>query len=333
MNNRIEKLAKKALSGDIYPQEVSYEPENAKTSADTGRAIAKYLSLQTRELREDEYLADRYRFSGMWSVPTCYYRNVGGKWSEYWQSLCYNRPTNLFYWGWTHVALDYEYLLNNGFSAYYERIEKSKQEYSNDAKKLDYLEGMRLCLDGLCARYDAYRELATELAQKEQKEERKASLLRLADTFTRIPKNRAESFFDAVQFAWIGFSIAPDSLGRIDQYLLPYYRNDLKNGVITEEFAFELLEELFIKVHETQANNNQDISGHNHLVVGGYLKDGTDGFNELSKLILEAIVDLPTHRPQASFRYTKYTTPETMRYITEMNKKVSLSYLLTTSRE
>ena len=83
-----------------------------------------------------------------------------------------------------------------------------------------------------------------------------------------------------------------------------------------------MLEELFVKVYETQADNVYlPISGHNHLVVGGYLADGSDGFNELSRLILECIAELPTFRPQASFRYTKYTTPETMKYITELNAK------------
>ncbi len=325
MTERIKVLANKALSGDIYPKCVGYKPEKNETSVDVGNAIKHYLEIQPIELNENEYLADRYRFFGMWSVPTCYYRCVAGERGGYWSTLCSSRPTNAFYWGWTHVALDYEYILKNGLEAYYQRIEKSKGMHSDNKEKLDYLDGMKLCLDGIVSRYETYGEKAAKLAENEQNGERKTALLRFADTFTRIPLKPAESFFDAVQLTWIAFLLAPDSLGRIDQYLLPFYRNDLEKGIITEESAFELLEELFIKVYENQADNvGMDISGHNHLVVGGYLKDGTDGFNELSKLILEAIVDLPTHRPQASFRYTKYTTPETMRYITEMNNKSQL---------
>ncbi len=325
MTERIEILAKKALTGDIYPKVVRYEPEKKENSKDAGEAIKHYLSIQPFEFRENEYLVDRLRFNGMSSVPTCYYRVLRGERARYWNSLCSSKPTNLFYWGWTHVALDYEYILNSGFEAYYKRIEKAQKIHSGDAEKLDYLEGMKLCIDGIISRYETYRLKALELAEAEENNDRKNALLRLADTFTRIPLKPAKSFFDAIQLTWIAFLYAPDSLGRIDQYLLPFYRNDIEKGVITKEFAFELLEELFIKVYENQADNVAlDISGHNHLVVGGYLKDGTDGFNELSKVILEAIVDLPTYRPQASFRYTKYTTPETMRYITEMNKKSQL---------
>ncbi len=326
MNERIEKLAKKALAGYDFPQCVSYTSEDSQNPIKIGTSIREYLKIQPYELRENEFLCDRYSFAGLKNAPSCYYRSIFGNRGRYWKSLCVYKPTNLFYWGWTHIALDFEYVLNNGFEAYYERIKKSKENHINDKDKMEFLDGMKLCLDGIIARYRAYGEMASELARDEQNEYRKNALLKLADTFTRIPLKPANSFFDAVQFVWICFLLAPDSLGRIDQYLLPYYRNDLKNSVITETSAFELLEELFIKVYETQSNNFGlgGYSGHNHLVVGGYLTDGTDGFNELSKLILEAIVDLPTYRPQASFRYTKYTTAETMRFITEMNKKSQL---------
>ncbi len=325
LNKRIEKLAKKALTGDIYPKFVPYEPESADRTIDIGLGIKEYLKLQPIEFCEDEYLIDRYRFLGIKTVPSCYYRRCFGDRARYWSNLCHSHPTDLFYWGWTHVALDFGYVLNNGFEGYYKRIEKSKISHANDSEKLEFLESMKLCLDGICERYEMYRKKAIVLASNEQNEERKNSLLRLADTFSHIPLKPAKSFFDAVQFTWLSFLLATDSLGRIDQYLLPFYRNDLEKGIITEDFAFELLEELFIKVHESQADNvGLDISGHNHLVVGGYLNDGTDGFNELSKVILDAIVDLPTYRPQASFRYTKHTSAETMRYITEMNKKSQL---------
>ncbi len=324
MNKRIARLANAALAGEVYPEGVVHAPESITTSVDIGNAIKKYLEIQPIELRENEFLVDRYRFFHLKNTPHCFYRGQFGKRGEYWYSLCNENPGDMFYWGWTHIALDFEYLLNNGLEGYYKRIESAKAIHLSNPEKLDFLEGMKICLDGIIARYKIYQKSALALAEECIIPERKKSLLRLADTFSRIPLKPANSFFDAVQLTWIGFLIAPDSLGRIDQYLLPYYRKGLEDGELTYDYAFELLEELFIKVHETQAYNPLDISGHNHLVVGGYLKDGSDGFNELSKVILEAIADLPTYRPQVSFRYTKYSTPETMRYITEMNKRSQL---------
>ena len=37
------------------------------------------------------------------------------------------------------------------------------------------------------------------------------------------------------------------SYGRIDQYLYPYYKSDLENGIITEESACELMTNLWLK--------------------------------------------------------------------------------------
>ncbi len=329
MTERIERLAKIALAGYNFPQCVPYTSEDGEDPVKIGIAIREYLKIQPYEFREGEYLCDKHSFYGLRNAPSSYYRFLFGKRSEYFYTLSAktpNKKSSLFYWGWTHIALDFGYLLNNGFAAYYKRIEEAKKVHSSDEEKCKFLEGMKICLDGLCERYAIYGQKATELAKNETDADRKAALLRLADSFTRIPLSPAKTFFDAIQFVWIGFLIGPDSLGRIDQYLYPFYTNDIKNGVLTEDEAFELIEELFIKVFETQTNNPDlgGYSGHNHLVVGGYLENGEDGFNDFSKVILEAIVDLPTFRPQASFRYTKKTTPETMRYITEMNKKSQL---------
>ncbi len=326
MNTRIKQLATQAMTKFVYPDVVPYYTENPKDAVNIGKALAEYIKLQPITLPEGEYLADRYRFEyNSINVPSEYYVNAFGERGRYYNTLCCNRPTDVFYWGWTHISLDYEYILNNGFEGYYNRIARSKQIHKNDTEKISFLEGMEYCLNGLIARYQAIAEYATELAESTTNEKQKTAWLRMADSLSRIPMKPAEGFFDAVQFTWITFLIAPDSLGRIDQYLYPFYQKDLAANKIDRDFAFELLEELFIKVYEPRHPNSQsDISGHNHLVVGGYLRNGSDGFNELSQLILEAIVDLPTYRPQASFRYTKKTSYETLRYITEMNKKSQL---------
>ena len=45
--------------------------------------------------------------------------------------------------------------------------------------------------------------------------------------------------------------------------------------------------------------------GESHFCVGGYLPDGSDGFNEVSRLITESLLDLPTYIPQITLRWTK----------------------------
>ncbi len=277
MNDRIRMLAEKALAGDPFPPCVRHTVDYTTDPRAVGEAIAKYYELQTITIPEGEWLVDRYRFHGL-NVPDCFYRCSGQKHrSAYWGTLCRYRPTDTFYWGWTHVALDFGYILNNGFQGYLDRIEAARGVHGDSPEKIAFLDGMESCLHALIARYVRYADLAAEMAQSAPDAARRAALLRIADTCRRIPQQPAESFYDAVQFTWIAFAIVPDSLGRIDQYLYPYYTKDVAAGRITEDEAFQLLEELFIKAFESQVDNKDlPISGHNHLVVGGYLQNGED---------------------------------------------------------
>ncbi len=223
------------------------------------------------------------------------------------------------------MAPDFGYILRNGIKAYIERIDKAEKAYAGQHEKIRFLNGMRIALNAVCQRSTLVAELAEQKARETNDEKLKLQFKRIAESMRHTPMEPARTFAEAVQCVWTIFCVAPDSLGRIDQYLYPYYKREIAEGTLTRENALELIEELFVKVHESQVENRaQPHSGHNHLVVGGYLQNGEDGFNELSELILDAICELPTFRPQASFRYTSKTTPETMRKIAEYNRRCQL---------
>ncbi len=197
--------------------------------------------------------------------------------------------------------LDFEFVLNNGLKGYIDLIDKQTQ-------KNELLEAMKIVLNSLGELSLRYSGIC-----KDEK---------LSKNLKKVPMYPCETFYEAVSALWFVFQLCPDSLGRIDQYLYPFYKRDTENKTLTYDTAKELLEELFVKVFEMQMDNTAlPISGHNHLVAGGYTEYGSDGFNDLSRLILECVAELPTFRPQDSFRYTKYTTPETMKYITKLNAK------------
>ena len=61
--------------------------------------------------------------------------------------------------------------------------------------------------------------------------------------------------------------------------------------------------------------------GQSHFCIGGYLEDGTDGFNELSKLIVEALMELPTYIPQITLRWTNHTPRSVLRFIMDQERK------------
>ncbi len=304
MTGRIKQLASDALNGIDKFEKGSCRLKDVselKSPIKIAEGLDRFFSSVPVKQYDGEKLYGRLRFDGC-EYPADLYRRVGhNSYNRYWNTLCTYSPTPTFYWGWTHIVLDYDFIIKNGLKGYIDMLDgiKDKNELQIAMQKVLY---------SLGALSERYAENCTDP--------------KLAEIMRRVPMLPARSFYEAVQSVWFMFQLCPDSLGRIDQYLYPLYKNDLKNGAITKADAADLLEELFVKVFETQMDNTAlPISGHNHLVVGGYLQDGTDGFNELSKLVLECIAELPTFRPQASFRYTKYTTPETMKYITELNAK------------
>ncbi|MBP5274212.1 MAG: hypothetical protein ILO36_04680, partial [Abditibacteriota bacterium] len=104
---------------------------------------------------------------------------------------------------------------------------------------------------------------------------------------SRVPEKPAETFQEAVQallFAHIVNTWEDDvnanSLGRLDQILYPYYERDVKNGVLTEEEAFETVCCLWIKLYR-----DYDVQ---QSYVGGTDAEGRSMVNPLSYIMLDA---------------------------------------------
>lgn len=329
MNERIEVLARVALKTDTFPKPIPEPLQDELELADPiaiAQGMRRFLLKQPVEVRPEELLADRYRYHGC-EYPADYYKSNGHRYKNTARHKCCSEthPNDLYYWGWTHVSLDYGYVLQNGLHAYQTRINTAKKRYADVPEKHHFLCGVEIALNTIQERCNLVADEARAQAALPQNAAVCENYLKIAEAMSWVPMKPARNFFEAVQCTWSMFLVAPDSLGRIDQYLYPYYRKETDAGTLSREHAKELLQELFVKVHESQVDNRpQPHSGHNHLVVGGYLQNGEDGFNELSVLVLECIAELPTFRPQASFRYTSKTTPETMRLITEFNHRCPL---------
>ena len=68
-------------------------------------------------------------------------------------------------------------------------------------------------------------------------------------------------------------------------------------------------------------SSNFTRGGESHFCVGGYLPNGEDGFTELSRLIVESMIDLPTYIPQVTLRWTKKTPREVFRFMLDCERK------------
>jgi formate C-acetyltransferase len=77
------------------------------------------------------------------------------------------------------------------------------------------------------------------------------------------------------------------ALGRMDQYLYPYYEKDIREGRITREEAQELLDCYILKLNHT-GSKLRTICG--SIGIGGYKADGNDATNELSYMFIESMM-------------------------------------------
>jgi pyruvate formate-lyase/glycerol dehydratase family glycyl radical enzyme len=99
----------------------------------------------------------------------------------------------------------------------------------------------------------------------------------------------------------------------MDQYLYPFYRDDLENNIITRDFASELLENTWIKlltINKIRPWSHTQFSAggplYQNVTIGGQHPEGTDAVNDLSFLILESVGKMRLTQPNLSVRFHRY---------------------------
>ena len=224
---------------------------------------------------------------------------------------------------WQHSAGDFGKIINCGLTGIKENIELSKNNHAEDKKAIEFLETQTDFCNTVIDWAHKCSDRAAAVAEKTKNETYKINLTRLSKGLKRVPENKAESFFEAVLSLYLCFSFVPDSIGLIDRYLYPYYKSDIEAGILTEEDAKAYLQELFLMLQARTSIKSANFyrGGESHCCIGGYLENGEDGFNELSRLIVDSLMELPTWIPQISLRWTDKTPHEVLRYMLDCERK------------
>lgn len=166
------------------------------------------------------------------------------------------------------------------------------------------------------------------LTERYRGEAARQGLDEIAGILARVPARGAGSFREALQslrilhYAMWCEGDYHNTLGRFDQYMMPYLRHDLDTGVLTEEAAFELLEAFFLSCNRDsdlypgmqQGDNGQS------MVLGGMTPEGGDGYNLLSEMCLRASLDLRLIDPKINLRVSKDTPLKIFRLGTELTR-------------
>ncbi len=227
---------------------------------------------------------------------------------------------NYFYNGIGHVTVDYGKVLKIGYSGIIEEAKAALAKLNfgdgDYAKRHHFLNAVIISCEAVIGYAKRYAKLADRMADGCQDFERKAELRRIAVNCERVPEFGARNFYEACQSFWFiqmllqiessGHSISP---GRFDQYMNPYFEKDLKEGVITREFAQELMDCIWVKLNDLNkcrdAASAEGFAGYSlfqNLIAGGQDKYGLDATNDVSFMCINATMHVFLPAPSFSVR-------------------------------
>jgi pyruvate-formate lyase len=214
-------------------------------------------------------------------------------------------------------------------------IERFKEMRETDINKLNFWQSAIIVCEAMIHHARRYAELARQKAAAETNPERRAELMEIAGICERVPENPARSFHEALQainFIMVGRGLEamyPILIGRIDQYLYPYFEKDLREGKLTLERAAELLGsaltlwgmKVVVPVGKTQQETHQFSFCINSMNIGGVDKEGKDATNALSYLTLHMIGLIKLSSPTVLFNWNAQTPRRFLHKALETNYK------------
>jgi pyruvate-formate lyase len=162
-----------------------------------------------------------------------------------------------------------------------------------------------------------YAGLCRTMAAAETDQTRKEELARMGDNLDRVPWEPPQSFWQAVQALWLTHMLVMSdenypgpgvSFGRIDQYLFPYWKQSIAEGM-DREFGKEILKCFWLHCNYAydamiRTGNNGITAGYGQLItLSGSGEDGKDVTNDLTNAMLEVIDELsPILEPKPNVR-------------------------------
>ena len=205
-------------------------------------------------------------------------------------------------------------------------------DFERDPEALDKreaLQGMDLSCRAVLRWAERYAELA-ETQARTAAPARRPELLRIAQVCRRVPAHAPRDFQEALQYYWFCHLAVITELngwdayspGHLDQHLWPFYQRGLADGTLTREAAKELLECFFIKFNNHTAPAKQGVTAAEsgtltdfaNINLAGLLRDGSDGSNELTHLLLEIIDEMHLLQPSSNLQVSRRTPDHVLKH-------------------
>lgn len=270
----------------------------------------------------DEHCEDQFREAGVWElsgesfVSDCSYHQLNG-----------GGDSNPGY----DVILMKKGMLDIQREAQ-EKLDTLDYANPDDMDKIYFYKAQIETAEGVMIYAKRMSEYARELAEKETNLKRKMELQKIAEVNAKVPANKPETFWEAIQAVWTIESLlvveenqTGMSIGRVDQYMYPFFKNDLDSGRLTNHEAFELAGCMLIKMSEmmwiTSEGGSKFFAGYQPFVnmcVGGVTREGRDATNELTYLLMDAVRHVKVYQPSLACRIHNRSPREYLKKIVDV---------------
>lgn len=270
----------------------------------------------------DEYCEDQFREAGVWEisgesfVSDCSYHALNG-----------GGDSNPGY----DVILMKKGMLDVQKEAQ-EQLDKLSYDNPGDIEKIYFYKSIIETAEGVMIYARRLSEYAAQLAAKETNPQRKKELQKISEINARVPAHKPETFWEAIQAVWTIESLlvveenqTGMSIGRVDQYMYPFFKNDIETGRMSEYEAFELAGCMLIKMSEmmwiTSEGGSKFFAGYQPFVnmcVGGVTREGYDATNDLTYLLMDAVRHVKVYQPSLACRIHNRSPREYLKKIVDV---------------
>lgn len=232
------------------------------------------------------------------------------------------------YFNWKNVTIshtipDFPKILKIGARGIIAEIKKELANRRIDDEKRNTLRAMQLCLEGLMSYAKSLSTEAARLASLEKDPVRAAELKHIAGICARVPAQGARTLDEAVNAVWITWVAlhqesmnAGLSLGRLDQWLQPYFAADMKKLKSADaraayvKRAVELVACFYMRCTDhlplTPDLANYYFGGSSSdqaITLGGVTPDGKDAVCDMTYIFLKVTEMLSLRDPNVNARF------------------------------
>lgn len=225
-----------------------------------------------------------------------------------------------------HTVLG-DVIYHQGFEDLRKRIntridELNGSQESNKQAKKNELKAMLISIDAVSIFAKRHVEKLETILESEADKKRQEEIKKMIQVSKNVPENKPKNVWEALQYYWyvhqgVITELNPwDSFnpGRLDQHLLPFYKNDLANGEISKAEIIELLQAFWIKFNNhpsppkmgVTAKESNTFTDFALINIGGLKEDGTNAVNEMSYILLDVIEEMRILQPSAMVQLSKH---------------------------